>query len=142
MDDTIMALATPSGAGAIAVIRMSGKDAFEIADKVFRAKGKKTISKADSHTIIFGDILDGDELVDEVLVSVFRNPKSFTGENSVEISCHGSTFIQKRILNLLSKNGCRMAKPGEYTMRAFLNRKMDLSQAEAVADLIASSSEA
>ena len=142
MDDTIMALATPSGAGAIAVIRMSGNDAFEIADKVFRAKGKKTISEAKSHTIIFGDILDGDELVDEVLVSVFRNPKSFTGENSVEISCHGSTFIQKRILNLLSKNGCRMAKPGEYTMRAFLNRKMDLSQAEAVADLIASSSEA
>jgi tRNA modification GTPase len=141
-DDTIMALATPSGAGAIAVIRMSGKDAFKIADKVFRAKGKKTISEADSHTIIFGDILDGDELVDEVLVSVFRNPKSFTGENSVEISCHGSTFIQKRILSLLSKNGCRMAKPGEYTMRAFLNRKMDLSQAEAVADLIASSSEA
>ena len=142
MDDTIMALATPSGAGAIAIIRMSGKDAFSIADKVFRAKGKKTISKADSHTIIFGDIVDGEELVDEVLVSVFRNPKSFTGENSVEISCHGSTFIQKRILNLLSKSGCRMAKPGEYTMRAFLNRKMDLSQAEAVADLIASSSEA
>lgn len=141
-DDTIMALATPSGAGAIAIIRMSGKDALVIADKVFRAKGKKTISEADSHTIIFGDILDGDELVDEVLASVFRNPKSFTGENSVEISCHGSTFIQKRILNLLSKNGCRMAKPGEYTMRAFLNRKMDLSQAEAVADLIASSSEA
>jgi tRNA modification GTPase len=141
-DDTIMALATPSGAGAIAVIRMSGKDAFKIADKIFRAKGKKTISKADSHTIIFGDILEGEELVDEVLMSVFRNPKSFTGEDSVEISCHGSTFIQKRILNLLSKNGCRMAKPGEYTMRAFLNRKMDLSQAEAVADLIASSSEA
>ncbi len=86
--------------------------------------------------------MDDDELVDEVLVSVFRNPKSFTGENSVEISCHGSVFIQKRILNLLSKNGCRMAKPGEYTMRAFMNRKMDLSQAEAVADLIASSSEA
>jgi len=141
-DDTIMALATPSGAGAIAIIRMSGKDAFSIADKVFRAKGKKTLSEAKSHTIIFGDIVDGEELVDEVLVSVFRNPKSFTGENSVEISCHGSTFIQKRILNLLSKSGCRMAKPGEYTMRAFLNRKMDLSQAEAVADLIASSSEA
>ncbi len=137
-----MALATPSGAGAIAIIRMSGKDAFSIADKVFRAKGKKTLSEAKSHTIIFGDIVDGEELVDEVLVSVFRNPKSFTGENSVEISCHGSTFIQKRILNLLSKSGCRMAKPGEYTMRAFLNRKMDLSQAEAVADLIASSSEA
>jgi tRNA modification GTPase len=142
MDDTIMALATASGAGAIAVIRISGKEAFIISDKVFRAKGKKTVSEAESHTIIFGDIVDEEELVDEVLVSVFRNPKSFTGENSVEISCHGSVFIQKRILNLLSKNGCRMAKPGEYTMRAFLNRKMDLSQAEAVADLIASSSEA
>ena len=149
MDDTIMALATPSGAGAIAVIRMSGKNAFQIADMVFRAKGKKTISEAKSHTIIFGDIVDPStgsgqvpEFVDEVLVSVFRNPKSFTGEDAVEISCHGSTFIQKRILNLLSKNGCRMAKPGEYSMRAFLNRKMDLSQAEAVDDLIASSSEA
>jgi tRNA modification GTPase len=142
MDDTIMALATPSGAGAIAVIRMSGKDAFAIADKVFRPKGKKKVSEADSHTILFGEIVSGDEIVDEVLVSVFRNPKSFTGEDSVEISCHGSTFIQKRILNLLSANGCRMAKPGEYSMRAFLNRKMDLSQAEAVADLIASSSEA
>ena len=142
MDDTIMALATPSGAGAIAVIRLSGNDALLIADTVFRAKGKKTVTNADSHTILFGDIMDDDELVDEVLVSVFRNPKSFTGENSVEISCHGSVFIQKRILNLLSKNGCRMAKPGEYTMRAFMNRKMDLSQAEAVADLIASSSEA
>lgn len=148
-DDTIMALATASGAGAIAVIRMSGKDAFSIADKLFRAKGKKTISEADSHTILFGEIIDpstgsgqADEIVDEVLISVFRNPKSFTGEDSVEISCHGSTFIQKRILNLLSANGCRMAKPGEYSMRAFLNRKMDLSQAEAVADLIASSSEA
>lgn len=142
MDDTIMALATPSGAGAISVIRISGKDAFAIADKVFKSKGKKTISEAETHTIIFGDIKDGDELIDEVLVSVFRNPKSFTGEDAVEISCHGSTFIQKRILNLLSQNGCRMAKPGEYSMRAFLNRKMDLSQAEAVADLIASSSEA
>lgn len=137
-----MALATASGAGAIAVIRMSGKDAFAIADKVFKPKGGKNVSEAKSHTILFGDILDDDKLVDEVLLSVFKNPKSFTGEDSVEISCHGSTFIQKRILNLLSKNGSRMAKPGEYTMRAFLNRKMDLSQAEAVADLIASSSEA
>ena len=142
LDDTIMALATASGAGAIAVIRMSGKDAFAIAEKVFRSKGGKKVSEADSHTILFGDILDDSEVVDEVLLSVFKNPKSFTGEDSVEISCHGSVFIQKQILNLLSKNGCRMAKPGEYTMRAFLNRKMDLSQAEAVADLIASSSEA
>ena len=124
------------------MIRMSGKDAFKIADSVFKSKGGKKISEANSHTILFGDIRDGDELVDEVLASVFKNPKSFTGEDSVEISCHGSIFIQKQILNLLSKNGCRMAKPGEYTMRAFLNRKMDLSQAEAVADLIASSSEA
>ena len=137
-----MALATASGAGAIAVIRISGKDAFAIADKVFRPKGKKKVSEADSHTILFGEIMDSGAIVDEVLVSVFRNPKSFTGEDSVEISCHGSTFIQKRILNLLSANGCRMAKPGEYSMRAFLNKKMDLSQAEAVADLIASSSEA
>ena len=99
-----MALATASGAGAIAVIRISGKEAFTITDKVFRAKGKKTVSEAESHTIIFGDVLDGEELVDEVLVSVFRNPKSFTGEDSVEISCHGSVFIQKRILNLLNSN--------------------------------------
>ncbi len=142
MEDTIMALATPSGAGAIAVIRLSGKDAFSIADKIFQAKSKKSIAEAASHTILFGNIVDGDDVVDEVLVSVFRNPKSFTGEDSVEISCHGSVFIQKQILDLLSRNGCRMAKPGEYSMRAFLNRKMDLSQAEAVADLIASSSEA
>jgi tRNA modification GTPase len=141
-EDTIMALATASGAGAIAVIRISGNDAFNIADKIFRPKGKKKLSEADSHTILFGDIVSEGEVVDEVLLSVFRNPKSFTGEDSVEISCHGSTFIQKRILNLLSENGARMAKPGEYTMRAFLNKKMDLSQAEAVADLIASSSEA
>ncbi|MDP6908807.1 MAG: tRNA uridine-5-carboxymethylaminomethyl(34) synthesis GTPase MnmE, partial [Flavobacteriales bacterium] len=142
MDDTIMALATPAGAGAITVIRVSGKDAFESADKIFRPKGKKTISNAKTHTILFGEIVDEAVVVDEVLVSVFRNPKSFTGEDSVEISCHGSAFIQKRILNLLSKIGCRMAKPGEYSMRAFLNKKIDLSQAEAVADLISSSSEA
>ncbi|MDC0303598.1 tRNA uridine-5-carboxymethylaminomethyl(34) synthesis GTPase MnmE [Flavobacteriales bacterium] len=137
-----MALATASGAGAIAVIRMSGKDAFEIADKVFKSKGGKKVSEAKTHTILFGDIRNGDELVDEVLISIYKNPKSFTGEDSVEISCHGSIFIQKQILNLLSKNGCRIAMPGEYTMRAFLNRKLDLSQAEAVADLIASSSAA
>lgn len=137
-----MALATAAGAGAIAVIRVSGKEAFTIVDEIFKPRGKTSINDAHSHTILFGEILQDEEVVDEVLVSVFRNPKSFTGEDSVEISCHGSVFIQKRILNLLSEKGCRMAKPGEYTMRAFLNRKMDLSQAEAVADLIASSSEA
>lgn len=137
-----MALATPSGAGAIAVIRVSGKDTFAHVQRVFVSKGGKQLRDAKGHTILFGHVMDGAEVVDEVLVSVFHNPRSFTGEDSVEISCHGSTFIQKRILTLLNANGCRMAKPGEYAMRAFLNRKMDLSQAEAIGDLIASTSAA
>ncbi len=142
IDDTIMAPATPAGSGAIAVIRVSGRDAFRFTDSIFKPKGKKTLSEAKGHTILFGHIMDGDEIVDEVLVSVFRNPRSFTGEDSVEISCHGSTFIQKQILQLLGANGCRMARPGEYAMRAFLNKKIDLSQAEAIGDLIAASSAA
>jgi tRNA modification GTPase len=137
-----MALATPSGSGAIAVIRVSGKDTFQSVQRIFVSKGKKLLSEAKGHSILFGHIMDGNDTVDEVLISVFRNPKSFTGEDSVEISCHGSVYIQKRILNLLNANGCRMAKPGEYAMRAFLNRKMDLSQAEAIADLVASTSAA
>ena len=137
-----MALATPSGSGAIAVIRVSGKDTFSNVQRIFVSKGKKLLSEAKGHSILFGHIMDGNDTVDEVLISVFRNPKSFTGEDSVEISCHGSVYIQKRILNLLNANGCRMAKPGEYAMRAFLNRKMDLSQAEAIADLVASTSAA
>lgn len=141
-DDTIMAPATPAGSGAIAVIRVSGRDAFRFTDSIFKAKGKKKVSEAKGHTILFGHIMDGDEVVDEVLVSVFRNPRSFTGEDSVEISCHGSVFIQNRLLQLLGRAGCRMARPGEYAMRSFLNRKMDLSQAEAIGDLIAASSEA
>ena len=142
IDDTIMAPATPSGAGAIAVIRVSGRDTFAIVEKVFFPKGKKKVSDAEGHTILFGRMMDGDVMVDEVLVSVFRAPRSFTGEHSVEISCHGSTFIQKQILQLLGANGCRMARPGEYAMRAFLNKKIDLSQAEAIGDLIAASSAA
>jgi len=142
IEDTIMAPATASGAGAIAVIRVSGKDTFPIVEKVFSPVGKTELADAKGHTILFGRIMDGNEIVDEVLVSVFRNPKSFTGEDSVEVSCHGSSFIQSRILQLLSKHGCRMARPGEYAMRAFLNGKMDLSQAEAIGDLIAASSEA
>jgi tRNA modification GTPase len=142
IDDTIMAPATPAGSGAIAVIRVSGRDAFRFTDSIFKPKGKKKLSEAKGHTILFGHIMDGDEIVDEVLVSVFRNPRSFTGEDSVEISCHGSMFIQNRVLQLLGRAGCRMARPGEYAMRAFLNKKMDLSQAEAIGDLIAASSEA
>ncbi len=137
-----MALATPSGSGAIAVIRVSGKDTFANVQRIFVSKGKKLLIEAIGHSILFGHIMEDTETVDEVLISVFRNPKSFTGEDSVEISCHGSVYIQKRILNLLNANGCRMAKPGEYAMRAFLNRKMDLSQAEAIADLVASTSAA
>ncbi len=142
--DTIVAPATAAGAGAIAVIRISGSKAFEIIDGVFVAKGKskKKIAEQDSHTIHFGWIKDGEHTIDEVLVSVFKNPHSYTGEDVVEISCHGSVFIQQQILQLLNRHGARNAQPGEFTLRAFLNGKMDLSQAEAVADLIASDSSA
>ena len=133
---TICALSTHPGRGAIALIRVSGNDTFGIVQKIF----SKDISNAKSHTLIFGEIKDGNTLIDEVLLSIFRNPKSFTGEDSIEISCHGSKFIQQQILSLLIKHGAVMASPGEFTMRAFLNGKMDLSQAEAVADLIASHS--
>jgi tRNA modification GTPase len=141
-DDTIMALATAAGVGAIAVIRVSGKDTFALVDSVFRHPAGKRLADAKGHTILFGRIMDGGEAVDEVLVSVFKGPRSFTGEDSVEISCHGSVFIQQKVLRLLGSTGCRMARPGEYAMRAFLNRKMDLSQAEAIGDLIASTTAA
>ncbi|MGV3631048.1 MAG: tRNA uridine-5-carboxymethylaminomethyl(34) synthesis GTPase MnmE [Bacteroidota bacterium] len=135
--DTICALSTAAGAGAIAVIRISGAKAFEITDRVF----SRSISGVPSHTVHFGRLLraDGSEL-DEVLLTVLQEGKSFTGEQTVEIACHGSQYIQQEILKLLLQNGCRMAEAGEFTMRAFLNGKMDLSQAEAVADLIASES--
>jgi len=134
--DTICALATGSGLGAIAIIRVSGSEAINICKKVF----SKNIADVKSHTIHFGTINDKVDVIDEVLLSIFRNPHSFTGEDVIEISCHSSVFIQQKILQLLTENGSRMANPGEFTLRAFTNGKMDLSQAEAVADLIASES--
>ncbi len=142
LDDTIVALATPSGSGAIAIIRVSGPKAIQIVDLLFKAKSGKTLEKQDSHTIQLGHIYDNQKIIDEVLVSVFKGTRSYTGEPSVEISCHGSPYIKQQIIFLLNNNGCRTANPGEFTMRAFLNGKMDLSQAEAVADLIASDNEA
>lgn len=142
--DTIVALATPSGAGAIAVIRVSGKDAIAICAPLFTSVKGKDLAKQKSHTIHLGHIIDEDKsrVLDEVLVSLFKGSNSYTGEPTVEISCHGSTYIQQEIIQLLLRKGCRMADAGEFTLRAFLNGKLDLSQAEAVADLIASDSEA
>ncbi len=141
--DTIIALATPSGMGAIAVIRLSGEGSIRIVDTFFNSKSKnKNLLKQKTHTIHLGHIVDTNRFIDEVLISVFKNPNSYTGENVVEISCHGSVFIQQEIIQLFIKNGIRLANPGEFTLRAFLNGKLDLSQAEAVADLIASDSKA
>ncbi|HSZ25485.1 MAG TPA: tRNA uridine-5-carboxymethylaminomethyl(34) synthesis GTPase MnmE, partial [Cytophagaceae bacterium] len=134
-----VAPATAPGVGAIAVIRLSGKEAISICAKIFRGK---ELTLQESHTIHLGTIVDGTEVVDEVLVSVFKAPKSFTKENIVEISCHGSNYIINKIIRLLLEAGARYAKPGEFTQRAFLNGRFDLAQAEAVADLIASDSEA
>lgn len=140
--DTICAIATAQG-GAIGTIRVSGPDAIEITSRIFiPATAGKKLEDGKPYTLTFGRIHDGEEVIDEVLISLFRAPHSYTGENSTEITCHGSTYILQRVLQLLIQNGCRMAQPGEYTQRAFLNGKMDLSQAEAVADLIASSSAA
>ncbi|SFN80660.1 tRNA modification GTPase trmE [Bizionia echini] len=142
-NDTIVALATPSGAGAIAVIRLSGADAITIADSCFQSVSKsKTLSNQKTHTIHLGHIVDDTREIDEVLVSVFKNPNSYTGEHVVEISCHGSNYIQQEIIQLFLRHGCRMADAGEFTLRAFLNGKLDLSQAEAVADLISSENKA
>ncbi|WP_100614534.1 tRNA uridine-5-carboxymethylaminomethyl(34) synthesis GTPase MnmE [Confluentibacter citreus] len=142
LQDTIVALATPSGAGAIAIIRLSGADAIHFADKQFRSVSEKILAKQKTHTIHLGHIMDCNKTIDEVLVSVFKNPNSYTGEDVVEISCHGSKYIQQEIIQLFLRNGCRMATAGEFTLRAFLNGKLDLSQAEAVADLITSDNEA
>lgn len=139
---TICALATPAG-GAIAVIRLSGNDAINIADKVFVSKSNHRLTEAKPQTLHFGHLTNQDgEVIDEVLVSIFRSPHSYTGENAVEISCHGSQYVISQILKTLIQNGCRQANPGEYTQRAFMNGKLDLSQAEAVADLIASTNRA
>ncbi len=140
--DTIVALATPSGAGAIAVIRLSGKNAISISEKQFKSISGKILSNQATHTIHLGHIIDGDRTIDEVLLSIFKNPNSYTGEDVIEISCHGSNYIQQEIIQLFLRNGCRMATSGEFTLRAFLNGKLDLSQAEAVADLISSDNEA
>jgi tRNA modification GTPase len=139
LQDTIVALATPNGIGAIAVIRLSGLDAISIANSVWKGKD---LTKQASHTIHFGHIMDGDLMLDEVLVSLFVAPRSYTRENVVEISCHASGYIVESIIKLFIKKGARSAKPGEFTLRAFLNGQLDLSQAEAVADLIASNSKA
>lgn len=143
INDTIIALATSSGVGAIAVIRLSGEGSIEIVNQFFNSKyGEKDLNKVKSHTIHLGNIVDGNRVIDEVLVSVFKNPHSYTGENVVEISCHGSVYIQQEMIQLFLKNGVRNANAGEFTLRAFLNGKMDLTQAEAVADLISSNSAA
>lgn len=142
-NDTIVALATPSGAGAIAVIRLSGNDAIDLVSDCFQpVTSNKQLVQQKTHTIHLGHIVDGQKTIDEVLVSIFKNPQSYTGENVVEISCHGSPYIQQEIIQLFLRKGCRMADAGEFTLRAFLNGKLDLSQAEAVADLIASDNEA
>jgi tRNA modification GTPase len=137
-NDTIVALATAPGVGAIAVIRLSGFNAIDIVDSVF----SKHLDNKKSHTVHYGKIMEGTQVIDEVVVTLYRAPRSYTGEEVVEISCHGSPFIQDSILQLLQTAGARLAKPGEYTQRAFLNGKLDLAQAEAVADLIASNTEA
>ena len=142
-NDTIIALATPAGVGAISVIRLSGENAIHFVEANFKSIRKnKSLLNQKTHTIHLGHIIENNIILDEVLVSVFKNPNSYTGENIVEISCHGSSFIQQEIIQLFLKKGCRMADNGEFTMRAFLNGKMDLSQAEAVADVIASNSAA
>ena len=140
--DTIIALATASGAGAIAVLRVSGPKAISVSNTLFKSIHDKNLLNQPTHTIHLGHIVDVDRVLDEVLVSIYKNPQSYTGEDVVEISCHGSSYIQQEILQLFIRNGCRSANPGEFTLRAFLNGKMDLSQAEAVADLISSDSAA
>lgn len=141
--DTICAIATPAG-GALGIIRVSGPEAITAADRIFRPRVGAPLSQRAASSLTFGNVVvpQTDEAVDEVLVSLFRSPHSYTGEDSVEFSCHGSYYILNKVVELLLAQGCRMARPGEYTERAFLNGKMDLSQAEAVADLIASTTEA
>lgn len=140
--DVICAISTAPGTGAIAVLRMSGNGCIALTDRIYKSPSGKKLTEVQANTIHFGRISDEDGLIDEVLVTVFHTPHSFTGEESIEIACHGSVYIQQRLLRLLVDQGGRLARPGEFSQRAFLNGKMDLSQAEAVADLIASSSAA
>ena len=140
--ETIVALATPSGAGAISIIRISGDNAITIASDVFQSVSGKNLAIQKTHTIHLGHIIEDNKTYDQVLVSIFKGPNSYTGEDVIEISCHGSTFIQQQIIQLLLRKGAKIAQAGEFTLRSFLNGKMDLSQAEAVADLISSDNEA
>ena len=141
--DTICAIATPAGSGGIAVIRVSGNQAIALCDKIFAPlNSKKSLATQAANTLLYGTIKEDDEIVDEVVVALFRAPHSFTGEDTIEISCHGSQYIQQRIIALLLAIGCRLAEPGEFTRRAFTSGRIDLSQAEAVADLIAATSSA
>lgn len=143
MEDTICALSTAPGMGAIAVIRLSGKDTYPVINRIFRGYSKRhQLEGSKEYQSVLGSIYDEDQLVDEVMLTLFKGPQSYTGEDVIEIACHGSTYIQERILRLLNKEGIRLADPGEYTLRAFINGKMDLSQAEAVADLISSENQA
>ena len=141
-NDNILALASPSGIGAISMIRISGPESISIADKIFIGVEKIKLIDQKANRVQLGYIVEDDRTIDKVLITVFRNPKSYTGEDLVEISCHGSIFIQESIIQLLLNHNCRVANPGEFTMRSFLNGKMDLSQAESVADLISSNTEA
>ena len=138
-DDTIVALATPPGIGAIGVIRLSGTKAIDIANSLFPSKD---LHKEATHTLHVGFINEDEKDIDEVVISLFKNPKSYTGEDVIEISCHGSPYVQQQVLQACVRKGARLAKPGEFTQRAFLNGKLDLTQAEAVADLIASNTSA
>ena len=139
-EGTIIALSTAPGSGAIAIIRLSGEDAISKTDLFFKSKSGKKLSESGGYSISYGDLVDNDEVIDEVVVSVYKAPHSYTGENIIEISCHGSIYIQQRILSLFTNAGVRLASAGEFTLRAYLNNKKDLSQAEAVGDLIASES--
>ena len=141
LSDTIVALSTAQGTAAIAVIRISGNNSIKIIDKLFESKSGKSVFESESNKAIFGEIFFKNKIVDEVIVTSFKNPKSYTGEDVIEISCHGSEYIQKKVIELILNCGARMAEPGEFTLRAYLNKKMDLSQAESVADLISSKSE-
>ena len=139
-EGTIIALSSPPGSGAIAIIRLSGEKAISKTDIFFKSKSGKKLKQSDGYLISYGDLVLGDEVIDEVVVSVYKAPHSYTGENIIEISCHGSNYIQQRIISLFTNSGVRLANPGEFTLRAYLNNKKDLSQAEAVSDLIASES--
>ena len=139
-EGTIIALSSPPGSGAISIIRLSGKDAIDITDKVFKSNSNKPLSQLEGQSLTYGVLSDGKEVIDEVVVSIYRAPHSYTGENIVEISCHGSPYIQQKIISTFLDKKVRLASPGEFTLRAYLNNKKDLSQAEAVSDLIASES--